>query len=57
MNDELKERIIFYAIDILFTHGLPALYKMIKNLNDTEDITIEDVKNIIGKINSESYFK
>lgn len=56
MDDKVKAQIIIEGVEILFTRGLPALFKMISILNNKEKVTIEDVKNLRGDLDASTYF-
>lgn len=56
MDEAIKVKLITTSIDVLFTHGLPAMAKMINALNDKDKITLEDIESLKGNLNAESYF-
>jgi len=57
MNEQVKVKIAMAGLDALFTHGLPAMAKMINILNDKEKVTLEDIEQLKGDLDAEDYFK
>jgi len=57
MNEQVKVKIALAGLDVLFTHGLPAMAKMINILNDKEKVTLEDIEQLKGDLDAEDYFK
>jgi len=57
MDEKIKAKISIAAIDALFTHGLPAMAKLVSTLNKKDVITNEDIDKIGADMKSaESYF-
>jgi len=56
MDDKVKAKILVSGIDALFTHGLPAMAKLISTLNDKNVTTIEDIEAVKGELDAASYF-
>lgn len=57
MNEQVKVKIALAGLDALFTHGLPAMAKLVNNLNDKEKVTLDDVKKLHGELDAASYFE
>jgi len=56
MEDSVKIKLASTAVEIILTHGLPAVLKLFSTLNDKEVVTLEDIKSVRGELDSASYF-
>jgi len=56
MDTTIKMKIGQTAFNILMDHGVPAFKKFAQLLED-RNITLEDIENLHGELDSEDYFK
>jgi len=57
IKGEVKAQLILAAADVIINKGIPALAKMVTELNKKEVVTIEDIEAVKGELDSASYFK
>ncbi len=57
MDEKIKVQIMLASVDALFTHGLPAAARIINNLNNRSEVTLEDIEEAKKMIDAEDYFK
>ena len=57
LNGEIKAQLILTAADVIINKGLPALVKLVGELNKKEVVTIEDIESVKGELDSADYFE
>ncbi|MCP3941499.1 MAG: hypothetical protein GY710_08465 [Desulfobacteraceae bacterium] len=56
ITGEVKAQLILTVADVVINKGLPALAKMISELNKKDVVTVEDIKSLKGELDSATYF-
>lgn len=56
IKNEAKAQLILTVADIIINKGLPALAKLITELNKKEVVTVEDIESLKGELDSATYF-
>jgi len=56
INGDVKAQLIMTAADVIINKGLPALAKLVTELNKKEVVTLEDIESVKGELDSATYF-
>lgn len=56
INGDVKAQLILTAADVIINKGLPALAKLVGELNKKDVVTIEDIESVKGELDSAKYF-
>ncbi len=57
LSGDVKAQLILTAADVIVNKGIPALAKLVTQLQSRDVVTVEDIEAVKGELDSASYFE